>query len=331
MRKALKEWRFWLRLGQAIITIGLMALLIRSVEWSAFHPLIASLQWSFVVLSLFTVLFSHLVNIARWKYLLHPHPVRFRQLLTFYGAGLFSNNFLPTGIGGDSVRTALISRYVPLSHALFSVGMDRLLGLLALSVFVLPGMWYGIPAEWEAQVAQATSFDNTLWLLVLIGLVISSLTVWFIWCRLPRAQAFVETLFTKIVGDPNISLWSTAFWWQFVGGAFGISLVSNLGLVVTHWAVLQAVGIHISPGAAIWLTIVGAISFLLPIAVNGLGVMESAYVVLLAGYGVDAPAALGVALIIRMLILFYSLIGGLLSLPLGMYVRSEAIAEHSNK
>ena len=42
--------------------------------------------------------------------------------------------------------------------------------------------------------------------------------------------------------------------------------------------------------------------------------MEATYVVLLAQYDVSASAALGVALLMRVLMLFFSLVGGLVSL-----------------
>jgi hypothetical protein len=45
-----------------------------------------------------------------------------------------------------------------------------------------------------------------------------------------------------------------------------------------------------------------------------LGLQEGIYVLLMTRYGVPAPAALGVALLIRVQMVFFSLVGGLLSL-----------------
>jgi uncharacterized protein (TIRG00374 family) len=93
-----------------------------------------------------------------------------------------------------------------------------------------------------------------------------------------------------------------------------LSFISHLSLVVVHWLLFWALGLDVSLGAAIWVVLIAAVSLLLPITVNGLGLQESIYVVVLGYYGVSAPAALGIGLLIRMLMLICSLFGGVLFL-----------------
>lgn len=98
-----------------------------------------------------------------------------------------------------------------------------------------------------------------------------------------------------------------------------LSVFSNLSLIAAHWAVLQALGSALSPGAAIWLVIIGSLSLLVPISINGLGVLESVFVVVLAAYSVSAPVALASALLIRALGVLFCLLGGLISLGQGWH------------
>jgi uncharacterized membrane protein YbhN (UPF0104 family) len=100
-------------------------------------------------------------------------------------------------------------------------------------------------------------------------------------------------------------------------GCYLLSVLSALCLVLTHSCALLAFDLHISAGAAIWLVVIGSLSLLVPITVNGFGIMESIYILVLSSYQVSAPSALSVALCIRALMIAFSLLGGLLSLGQG--------------
>jgi len=64
----------------------------------------------------------------------HTDPqCNYRDIFPAYYLGLFSNNFLPTGFGGDVVRTAYLSmRGYQVRQLLSSTFVDRVLGLLVL-------------------------------------------------------------------------------------------------------------------------------------------------------------------------------------------------------
>jgi hypothetical protein len=73
---------------------------------------------------------------------------------------------------------------------------------------------------------------------------------------------------------------------------------------------LQAVGINVTSAAAIWLVLAVTLSLLFPLAVNGLGVREAAYVTVLHAYGVAATPALLAALLTRLVAVLFGLTGG---------------------
>jgi glycosyltransferase 2 family protein len=310
------QWRKWLRVIQAILTVVLVVWLLKGVDWAKFGPLAANLSWSFISLSTICVLGSHILNIMRWQHLLRPAVINYSRLLQYYGAGLFANNFLPTGIGGDGIRIALLSRDVTLSQAIFSVGLDRLLGLCGLTALILPALWLGLPPGLQIADNIFHAFvdrQNLLAISLLVGaiVILSALSIWR--CSL-RVRAATIRFIKHFQGSYNVPRWTRSRGLLLLGGAYGLSVGSQLMLVAAHWAILHALNIVIVPGSAIWLVLIISLSMFVPITVNGLGIQEGLYVILLGHYGVPATAALGVAVLIRLLMLFYSLLGGVLSL-----------------
>jgi glycosyltransferase 2 family protein len=302
-----KRWRLWLRSAQVAVTGGLIGWLLKQIDWAQIMPLFARLDWGWVVLSVVFVLISHLINVARWRYILHQRVVGYGELLMIYGAGLFSNNFLPTGVGGDGVRAGLLSRTISLAWAIVSVGADRGIALVALSAYVVPGLWLGLPLGHTLDQGRlfegVASRSAALTALCLGAASLMSLALW----RLPKLRGYLA----RLRGD---SLWTDINWGWILSGGFLFSIASHASLIVAYWLVFRSVHVIVPPGAALWLYLVGSISLLLPISVNGLGLQEGIAVALLANYQVPATDALGVALIIRGLIVLFSLLGGLLSL-----------------
>ncbi|PDV98094.1 lysylphosphatidylglycerol synthase transmembrane domain-containing protein [Candidatus Chloroploca asiatica] len=298
----------WLRNIQVIVTLGLIVWLSWQANWTDLGHILGHAQWNWIFLGTLFVLVSHWINIFRWKLFIPPSGVSFVLLLRYYGAGIFSNNFLPTGIGGDGVRAVLLSRQASLSSSLLSVGSDRILGLVGLLSFVVPGFVFGLPPGITAYFAKFfSSLPYSLTIgLILIGLILGLITSWwtrFLWFT-PLSQS-LKQFSTDI--QPH----------SFILG-YSFALLSALCLVFTHMCILIAFDQGSLPAAAIWLVVMGSLSMLIPISINGLGVMESVYVLVLVNYGIQTAAALSVALVIRTLIIGFGLLGGLLALHLGI-------------
>jgi hypothetical protein len=88
-----------------------------------------------------------------------------------------------------------------------------------------------------------------------------------------------------------------------------ISILELLSLI----ELARALGFGVSLGAS-RLVLIGSASLLLPITINGIGLQENLYVILLNSYGVSEAPALLFALLIRFQMLFLSFIGGIFAL-----------------
>jgi uncharacterized membrane protein YbhN (UPF0104 family) len=98
--------------GRLIVRAALLALVARSIDWSALDDSLSGATWGWFAAGTAIVCVALLTGAVRWHALLHhAHlPARPVETLRAYWIGIFSNNFLPTGFGGDVVRAWLVAR-----------------------------------------------------------------------------------------------------------------------------------------------------------------------------------------------------------------------------
>jgi uncharacterized membrane protein YbhN (UPF0104 family) len=199
------------------------------------------------------------------------------------------NMLLPTNVGGDVIRAMRCAKRIDRGHhAWSSVLFERLVGLVALALIAVPGL-YMAPVH-----SHLLSWTIT-------GVVVISMVVLIVapkpfrWAsklltsRAPVMAAVGDAMATDLSGplarlDARVEmlLWSALY--QIVGLGVLVVVVIDWGQAGSSWAILGAVPL------ALILT-------LLPVSIAGLGVRESLFVVLLGQYGIEAPRALALALV----------------------------------
>ncbi|MCS6883455.1 MAG: lysylphosphatidylglycerol synthase transmembrane domain-containing protein [Oscillochloridaceae bacterium] len=313
-----------IRAIQIILTSGLLLWLSATTDWSSLEKTARSANWNWLFIAILCVLFSHLINTLRWKLLIPPRCLSFAVILSYYGAGIFSNNFLPTGIGGDGIRAALLSKHLSFWQAIWSVTLDRILGLLGLLIFIVPGLALGLPPL-AKDIFNSMSSER-LKILTHIFLLTGMIILILIWKRdSDIIRSWIQNYRSKLIPNSvTIQELARTERLRLILASYGLSVLSALFLVLAHASTLCALTLYYAPEMAIWLVIGGSLTLLIPISINGLGAMEGAYVLILTSYGVPMAGALSVALIIRFLIIFYSLLGGVLSLRLRWWDTSIA-------
>lgn len=310
LRQPVRSWRriLW-RLIQIVVTLTLIGVLARQIQWPAILALAQNMRWSWLALSCLPLLLAHLINVLRWNWLLQSPDVSYRHLLVYYGVGLFASNFLPTGVGGDVVRATLLSRETGWLRAIVSVGLDRGVGLISFSALLVLAFWLGNPPA-----IVVTNAWHNIALILLSGF----LAVLLGWVGLRLAThrwRIVRQRWLQLrVELGNYGIWSLKRWLTILSWAYCLSVIGNLMIVASLRLVTEALGLTVPLSVVVWIVLLGSLTLLLPISINGLGVVEAVYVLVLGAYGASATNALAVALIVRIQILFFSLLGGLLSL-----------------
>lgn len=306
----------WLIVPQIVGTLALTLVVLNSVDSAAFVRLLSQTRPDLVCLATVCLVVTHLLNIARWQLLVKHSTLSYRRLTGIYGAGLFANNFLPTGIGGDGVRAAILARTVPVTRSISSVAIDRVVGLCALSVPIAVGMVLGVPAGWAPHrmvFPHQYTGGRMFWMALLgfLGLCVLGIALF----RAPHGSR-LDAQWHQLTRVMNRVLARICSWKRAVAAGYGISVIAHLGIIGATWASLHALYIPVQMSAAIWLVILTAVSSLLPVSLNGIGLHEGVYVMVLAQYGLPATDGLAAALLMRLLGLGFSLIGGLLSVAL---------------
>jgi hypothetical protein len=300
-----------LNLLKVLISLGLIAyLLIYMVDLDELARVIAAARWQPLLGAALLIIAGTALRAVRWQVLLHALKIRvpLRKLVNLYFVGAFFNMFLPTGLGGDAVKMAMLAQDTGQTpEAIGTTLVDRATGLwvlFVLSLIALPFSTHLLPAAW-LQVILLASLAGVVggWLVMA-----TPLLPWLgSKVRLP-GQAGLERFYRSV----------SRLGYRALGQALLVSLVFDLFLIAFNVLIAQSLGLDLPLGLFFLFTPLISFSLTLPISVGGLGVREGTYVTLFAAVGVSAAAATAMSLINYVLTyVLIGLIGGLLYLAEG--------------
>jgi hypothetical protein len=277
-----KNRQLLLRLLGTVLAIGLIFVLLREEGWDEVLKAFKQISLTRIAWALALVLVSRMFVTLRWYILLRSGDVRISvsqsAALTF--TGLFSNNFLPTTIGGDVIRLAgAMQLGYDRAVCLASIAADRLIGMLGM-IFTLPlGL---IPAFHTLGGGAAQS-------LALSGLV-------------ARASSFVRR-----------TIETCSIWFNrplALLAALGCTWGHMLCTFVTMYILIEALGYHVELWLIAGLWSLAYFVTLVPISINGYGVQELSLTYLFSTVaGLSTAASLTLAVVIRALYIAVSLVG----------------------
>ncbi len=275
--------------------------------------------------TLVLLLAANVVVAARWHFILSaeaPSP-GVNTLLRIVLVGLFFNQVLPTGVGGDAVRAWRCRRVgIGLGPAIRSILLDRACGYLVLVVVYaasLPGLFQILP---EAQQRGSIIAVFGAAMLGLLGLL-------FFDC-LPGAILHLRA----IAPLAELSRESRRLF-THPGRCGTVLALSTLTIGLTILAFeLLATSVGSDLALTDWIMIVPPVTLiqLLPVSLAGWGVREGVLVVALAAFGVAAETALAISVLMGLCLIAIGVPGGLIWLidwdvarPLGQGTSSKLV------
>lgn len=288
-----------------LATAGLLWLLATRIDLSRAVQIMVQAAPALLAAAVLVLLATSAVVALRWHVILSaevPSPGP-GTLLRIVLVGMFFNQVLPTGVGGDAVRVWRCCKLgIPLGAAVRSILVDRSCGYLVLLVVYaasLPGLLsiLGDPRQKTAVVAVLCAG-----LLALVALlVLDCLPRPLRGLRLlaPLAELSRET--RRLFAHP-----------ARCAAVLGLSAVT-IGLTVLGFKlVADGIGSRLPFGS--WTMIVPPVTLiqLLPISLAGWGVREAVLVIALASFGVPAETALAVSLLLGLCLIVAGLPGGLI-------------------
>jgi uncharacterized protein (TIRG00374 family) len=305
--------RILIQLVKIAVSVGLIAFLFHKLSPANLLSNLTRVSPWQIVISTATFFISVVMGACQWHVLLKAGGIvlPFSKTFRVYFVGIFFNNFLPAGVGGDVMKIYDVTRVGNDPHQVFAITMlDRVIGIAGLCVLALAASFI---------LLGGAGLDN-LWLYIII----------FAGCVAPvlalvlnrRLSRGVRRLFGRI------SLWG-------LGGRFD-TVFRHLGefrrlrmllvqltmlamgvqflRVVTHVLVAQSLGIAITPLSFLqFFVFVPLLSLLmiLPISINGLGVREGAGILLFTQIGFSKEQALLMELMTYAIMVVVSLLGGM--------------------
>jgi uncharacterized protein (TIRG00374 family) len=296
-----------LRVIKIAVSTFLIAILVWNIEWSDFLSEFRGMSPGLTITAVVLLWVQYPLSAWKWRKSLRLHGMQYQvsYLLRVHCIGFFFNSFLPTAIGGDAYRAfRTMDKADRKAYAISAIVAERILGLLAL---VFLGYFSAIYLVYQGLLLHRGLVTLALALVAVaaLGVCIAwrlGFHEWF-WGKLQR-QSRLEPLVDSVrVISANRRHFS---------GLVGLSLLFQGVAILTIAVLFAAVDL---PGRLFesgFSAAAAGVASMLPISINGIGVMESSFVV--AGMEAQLPYAKSVlvALFLRAFMVVASIVFGIL-------------------
>jgi len=239
-----------------------------------------NLAWFIGAIALYVA--GQVMSAWRWQLLgavLHVHE-RFARYLRFYFIGMFTNLFVPGLVGGDAARAIYLGRHSGrMGEAVASVVADRGIGLLAL-------FWLAAAMallEHDALAPGVIHPAVAVGAIALAGFLAAPLVARIVHL-MPRPIRRAGGIVMPYLHRPQTMI-----------PAIVLSLILQISLAICQWMLARGLGLTTPVMIFLLCVPIANVFASLPVTLNGLGIRETAYLMLfgMAGVGHDNAIALG--------------------------------------
>lgn len=262
----------------------------------------STLPWLIPIIILTIILMAIQAN--RWRGLLLEtgKNIKFRTFYAYIALGYFFNNLLPSGFGGDAVKTiAFGKRFGNTANSVAAIVVSRVMGLIAMfiSFFIaLPfvATKYNIPAIYTITVSIVAIIAVAV---IIGGLFLDKIKFPDKVTKKISALQKLQQAFSIYRAHPKAFLLSglDSIWLQ-------------LTTILIHYVFFKAVGVTVDLSVITVFTTIMVTFTMLPISINGIGIRENVQVSLYTGLlGIDASLVLAATLISYLTLLLQTLQG----------------------
>jgi len=296
--------------------------LLSKVDFHAIYSSILTVNPLWLILAFSSNILGKFISGYRWQVLLvaqNTH-IPLRKLISSLFVGGFFNNLLPTTVGGDAVRAYDIAVYSgkTLRSSVATVIAERVSGVLALSILGTLALVFGL---WKGA-------DVSTYAVSILGILILSLFAVITLCTSAIVPAIVRILhwlgFTRF-GDELTMGFET---FQVLKGkrrtlmiVFTLSLFLQINVMLHYYLISLSMNLCISPMYFFIIIPIALVVLLFPFSINGIGLRENIYVLLLSGIGVLATDAVALSWLAFGLLILQGVVGGIILALGGMRIK----------
>jgi len=277
---------------------------------------IRNAEYRWVLMAILAYLVVEIAALFRWRVLLQVQKIHLSlpRLSGLFFIGMFFNQFLPGGTGGDIMKSYYLLKETPdkKAGALLAVVFDRFIGLVAL--VAITAMLIGLRYDFLSQKPETR---NLLWLLLtLLGASVAFLIGTFV----ISGFKLLHSLPPRFPGRDRLIEISAAYHlyahhWRATLVAFAASVVAHLATFSTFLFAAYALGAPVPLVDFFAVMPVERTISALPISFAGIGLREKVLQIMLNGLcGVPEAKAILIGSLSFLIILFCCLPGALVYL-----------------
>ena len=302
-----------------LVTVFQVAITIALLYWVYHDPnrraqmaeALRHARYSWVVIGILAYIIVEIAAAFRWHVLLKVQGIHlsFWRLSGLFLIGMFYNQFLPGGTGGDIIKSYYLLKETPdrKAGALLAVVFDRLIGLVAL--VAITGTLIGLRYDFLSQTPETRQL---LWiLLVVLGVSIVGLLTTFV---ITGFRLF-HSLPLRFPGREKLIEVSAAYHlyarhWRATLVAFGSSIVAHLATFATFLSVAYSLRANVKIVDFFAVMPIERTISAMPISFAGIGWREKVSQIMLNGVcGVPEATAILVGSLSFLIILICCLPG----------------------
>ncbi|MEO1583124.1 MAG: lysylphosphatidylglycerol synthase transmembrane domain-containing protein [Planctomycetota bacterium] len=293
-----------------VVSLGLLAFVLTRADIGAVWSRMREADPMLMGLALLTPFLGYGITSIRWGGLLAAAGYRVRLGLLYRACmtAVFFNQLLPSTIGGDVARVyAAWKAGAPKQTALASLMVDRVVGVLA-QVLLAAAM---MPILGTAELPAVAYFIVGGLAVALAAVVLAVFLPTSLFARLViGALARIPGPFAKIATKLEEGFAPYRGRWAVLARTIAISLLMIGNVVLMHWLIGRALGLELSMTVYFFAIPLATIVMLVPVSINGIGIREGIFALLLGAYGVGEADAVALSLLAFATFLTHGVLGG---------------------
>jgi len=275
-----------------------------------------------LILIIIFFFFYYLIFSLRWKFLLRAQKINITpgKSYLYILVSFFFNNFLPSGLGMDMIRSAYAGGRKNFEKALGTSIMERILGMTGMMLIGFFAVFSG-----KAEFVKLS--------ILYIGLILLIVTIYYFSISLK-----IEWLKEKLL---SIKLFNLGDSLRKFYRAFKIyknkrkTIIIGIGYSVLVQVVIILINYFIAKGLSLPIPIFALIAYipiitvisLIPITINGLGLREAAYVHFFCLLNITEGQAMSLSLVFFITSVIASCLGGIVFILLPRQTRNDILKE----
>ena len=307
-------------LSKVILTTVLCSVIIMKADWGKIQIALYESNLIIIVIVVICMFMNLTICAKKWQILLGIHGIHknHASLTKYYLTGMFFSNFLPSTIGGDGYRMLKIYQVSGSKSAgIIPIVIERMTGIavllfLGLLAAIVSFLSYGDRISELGLLFSLTGSIGTI--LVSILFFNRKFQLW--WLRLKIIPEKIKKI--SVYLNEYRRHWGM-FWYCIL-----ISFIFHLFLFFYRYLLMVAVGESCSFFSLMLVIALSSVVALLPITINGIGLMDGSFIYLISQFGISYESAVIIMLLQRTLTIGVSLVGGL------VYLKEKEVSRAKN-